>query len=68
MGKIIIKNAVVRKPGFAYYIDKEGNIVEASMEEMRAKGKKTIIAKSKERHAKLAAMKKAKELLKAKKK
>jgi len=30
-GKIILKNAVVRKPGFLYYIDGEGNICEAAM-------------------------------------
>ena len=31
MGEIIIKNAVVRKPGYMYYIDGEGNIMEAKM-------------------------------------
>lgn len=31
MGQIIIKNAVVRKPGHLYYIDKHGNICETKM-------------------------------------
>lgn len=29
--KIVVKNAVVRKPGYLYYIDGEGNICEAQM-------------------------------------
>jgi len=28
MGKIIIPNAIVRKSGYGYYIDKEGSVVE----------------------------------------
>jgi len=31
MGKIIIKNAVVREKGFLYYIDGAGNICRAKM-------------------------------------
>ena len=31
MGQIILKNAIVRKPGFLYYIDGKGNICEAKM-------------------------------------
>ena len=31
MGKIIVKNAVERKPGFLYYVDGEGNVCEAAM-------------------------------------
>jgi hypothetical protein len=31
MGTIIVKNAVVRKPGFLYYVDKAGNVCEAKM-------------------------------------
>jgi len=30
-GKIIIKNAVVRKAGYLYYIDGDGSICEAKM-------------------------------------
>jgi len=29
MGKIIIKNAVKREPGFIYYVDSQGNICRA---------------------------------------
>jgi hypothetical protein len=31
MGKIVVKNAVERKPGYLYYIDGEGNLCEALM-------------------------------------
>lgn len=31
MGEIIVKNAVERKPGYLYYIDGEGNLVETKM-------------------------------------
>lgn len=31
MGEIIIKNAVERRDGYLYYIDREGNICEAKM-------------------------------------
>jgi hypothetical protein len=31
MGKIIVKNAVNRKPGFLYYVDGSGNVCEAKM-------------------------------------
>jgi len=31
MGKIIVKNAVERKPGFLYYIDGQGNLCSAVM-------------------------------------
>ena len=40
MGKIIIKNAVVRKSGYLYYIDGKGNICEAKL--ARAEKKKDI--------------------------
>jgi len=36
MGKIILKNAVVRKPGYLYYVTGDGSIGEAKM----ARGKK----------------------------
>ena len=44
MGKIIIKNAVKRKPGFLYYIDGNGSICEAKMS--RGKKKKKTAAKT----------------------
>jgi len=31
MGTIIVKNAVVRKPGFLYYVDGQGNVCSAKM-------------------------------------
>ena len=40
MGKIIIKHAIEREPGFLYYIDGEGNVCEAKMAHGRTKGKK----------------------------
>ena len=42
MGKILVKEAVVRKPGFLYYIDGQGNLCEAEMARggRKKKGKK----------------------------
>lgn len=31
MGRIIVKNAIKREPGFLYYIDAKGNLCEAKM-------------------------------------
>jgi len=31
MGKILVKNAVKRKPGYLYYVDGQGNVCEAVM-------------------------------------
>ena len=39
MGKIILENAVVRKPGYLYYIDGQGNICEAVMARKKSKNK-----------------------------
>jgi len=36
-GTIVVKNAVERKPGYLYYIDGEGNLMESKM--MRRKKK-----------------------------
>jgi hypothetical protein len=49
MGTIIVKNAVVRKPGYLYYIDKNGSVCEAKMARTgRRKGaKKKKAAKKK---------------------
>lgn len=46
MGTIIIKNAVVRKAGYLYYIDGEGNICEAKMSH-NGKSKKSKTPKEK---------------------
>ncbi len=45
IGKIIVKNAVVRKQGFLYYIDGAGNVCEAKMS--RGGKKKKPVKKSK---------------------
>ncbi len=47
MGKVIIKNAVKRKPGHLYYVDGKGNICEAVM--ARGGKKKKKAAKKKKR-------------------
>lgn len=39
MGSIILKNAVVRKKGFLYYVDGKGNVCEAKMARGRKKKK-----------------------------
>lgn len=44
MGKIIVKKAVVRKPGHLYYVDGQGNVCEAVM---ARGGKKKKTAKKK---------------------
>ena len=31
MGKVIVRNAVKRKPGYLYYVDGSGNVCEAMM-------------------------------------
>ena len=40
MGRIIVKNIVVRKPGFLYYIDGQGNLCEAKMSRGKKASKK----------------------------
>lgn len=40
MAKILVKKAIVRKPGFLYYVDGEGNVCEAKMARGRRKGGK----------------------------
>ncbi len=46
-GKIIVKNAIVRKPGYLYYIDGEGNVCEAKMSRGGKKKKKKKVSKKK---------------------
>lgn len=41
MSSIVVKNAVVRKPGFLYYVDGKGNVCEAKMSRGGKKKKKT---------------------------
>lgn len=40
MGKVIVPNAVVRKEGFLYYVDGQGNVCEAKMSRGGKKKKK----------------------------
>lgn len=47
MGKIIIPNAVERKPGFLYFINKEGDICEAEMKHGKKKGSGKLQKKAK---------------------
>jgi hypothetical protein len=37
MGQIILKDAVVRKPGYLYYVDGKGSVCEAKMQRGRKK-------------------------------
>jgi hypothetical protein len=60
MGTIIVKAAVVRKPGFLYYVDKNGSVCEAKMTRTGRKkgtGKKKAILKVKKVVVKKAAKK-----------
>ena len=47
MGRIVLKNAVKREPGYMYYIDREGNLCEAKMVRGGKKKKATTKKKSK---------------------
>ena len=49
MGKIILKNAVVRKPGYLYYVDGDGSVCEAKMVHGRKAKAKTTKAKAKKK-------------------
>lgn len=40
MGSVLVKNAIVRKPGYLYYVDGKGNVCEAKMARGRKKKKK----------------------------
>ena len=54
MGKIIVKNAVKRKPGHLYYVDGKGNVCEAVMARggKRKSSKKKAAKKSSKKSAK----------------
>lgn len=48
MGTIVVKNACVRRPGYMYYISKEGHLMEALMSHggrKKGSGKKKKAAK-----------------------
>lgn len=59
MGKIVVKNAVTRKPGHLYYIDSQGNVCEAKMARGGKKKKKTAKKKAVKKVAKKKTAKKA---------
>jgi len=40
MGKILLKGAVQRRPGYMYYVDGDGNVCEAQMARGGRKKKK----------------------------
>ncbi len=46
MGKVIVKNAVNRKPGHLYYVDGKGNVCEAVMARGGKKKKKATKKKA----------------------
>ena len=56
MGKVIVKNVVVRKPGYLYYVDGRGNVCEAQMAR-GGKKKKKAVKKVAKKPAKKAAKK-----------
>lgn len=46
MGKVVVKNAVDRKPGYLYYVDGSGNVCEAKMARGGRRKKKTAKKKT----------------------
>lgn len=51
MGKIILEKAVERKPGYLYYVDGEGNVMEAEMSRGGKKKKKKGLFHKKKKNA-----------------
>ena len=47
MGKVVVKNAVKRRPGYLYYVDAKGNVCEAKMSRGGRKKKKAKKKKKK---------------------
>ncbi len=58
MGKVILKNAITRKPGHLYYIDAKGNVCEAKMARGGKKKKKAVKKKAVKKAVKKKAVKK----------
>ena len=56
MGTIVVKNAVVREPGYLYYIDGDGSLCSAKMAK-RGKSKATAKAPAKKADTKKKAKK-----------
>lgn len=68
MGKIVVKKAVVRKPGHLYYIDSVGNVCEAVMARGGKRKKKATKKTTKKKVKKKAVKKIVKKAAKKKKK
>lgn len=52
MGKILVKGAIKRKPGYLYYVDGKGNVCEAKMArggKKKKKAKKKVKKKAKKK-------------------
>lgn len=67
MGKIILENAVKRKPGFLYYVDGNGNVCETAMAHGRKKksdSKKKTVKKITTKPAKKVTKKVTKKVIK----
>ncbi len=47
MGTVLVKNVVVRKPGYLYYVDGKGHVCEAKMARGGKKKKKAAKKKKK---------------------
>ncbi len=61
MGKIIVRKAVKRKPGYLYYVDGKGHVCEAKMARGgKRKKKKAVKKKAKRKVAKKKPAKKKK--------
>jgi hypothetical protein len=58
MGKVIVKRAVIRKPGHLYYVDGSGNVCEAKMARGGKKKKKAAKKAVKKKTAKRTVKKK----------
>jgi len=60
MGKVILKAAITRKPGFLYYVDGNGNVCEAQMSRGGKKKKKAVKKKVVKKPVKKKVVKKKK--------
>jgi hypothetical protein len=58
MGTIVVRNAVVRKPGFLYYVNKNGDVCISEMKHGRESGTKNKKKKVKKTTVKKASVKK----------
>ena len=68
MGKVLVKKAVKRKPGYLYYVDGKGNVCEAKMARGGKKKKKAKKKAKKKKKKKAVKRKEPKKKAKKKKK